>query len=144
VNDSDLKPRTSNKLVLVADEDARTARLLARMLRDDGYTVELVLDGAAALARLTRSPVPDALVTDFHMPHADGAAVARYAQSRRSGLPIFLVTGYPELVHELERSLDPPARVFTKPLDYDAFQAELARSIVTGPQGTPQQGPIQA
>ena len=61
MNDSDTKPRTSNKLVLVADEDARTARLLARMLRDDGYNVELVLDGAAALARLTRSPLPDAV-----------------------------------------------------------------------------------
>jgi two-component system response regulator MprA len=98
------------------------------MLRDDGYAVELALDGAAALARLTRSPLPDVVVTDFRLQHADGAAVARYAQARRAGLPVFLVTGHPNLVQEIGRSLNPPAHVFAKPLDYDAFRAELARS----------------
>jgi two-component system response regulator MprA len=122
-----------SKLVLVADEDARTAKLLARMLHDDGYTVELALDGAEALARLTRCPVPDVVVTEFVMPYADGASVARYAQVRRTGVPVFLVTGYAELVGELARSLDPVARVFTKPLDYDAFRAELDRSVARAP-----------
>jgi CheY-like chemotaxis protein len=116
-------------LVLVVDDDARTARLLARMLGEDGYEVELALDGAAAVGRLARSPTPDVLVTDVKMPHVDGAGVARYARWRRPQLPVFLVTGHPELVSDLERTLDPPILVFTKPLDYTTFVDALARAI---------------
>src|SRR5262245_11232922 len=75
-------PRTNPALVLVAEDDVRTGRVLARMLEDDGFDVELANDGAAAIGRLAREPVPDVLVTDLRMPHADGNAVARYARSR--------------------------------------------------------------
>ena len=64
-------------LVLVVDDDDDSAPLLARLLRSDGYDTEVTNDGAAALQRLTRDPVPDAIVTDFHLPYADGLAVGR-------------------------------------------------------------------
>jgi CheY-like chemotaxis protein len=84
-------------LVLVVDDDARAARLLAIMLREDGFRVEVAVDGAAAVRRLSRDPVPNALVTDLHLSHADGITVARYARSRRESIGLFLVTGYPDL-----------------------------------------------
>jgi two-component system response regulator MprA len=122
-------PSSRSKLLLIVDDDARTARMLARMLREDGYLVEVASDGAAALARLTRAPIPDLVITDLSMPYADGGAVARYAQSLRPRPPIFLVTGYPEMVSGLEHSLDPPPHLFTKPLDYDTLTTALARTI---------------
>ena len=62
-------------LVLLVDDDVRTARTLARMLREDGNDVECAAEGAAAISRLTRNPLPDVLVTDMMMPFADGGAV---------------------------------------------------------------------
>lgn len=119
--------------MLVVDDDARTARLLARMLREDGFDVELALDGAMAIARLGRSPMPDVLVTDISMPHADGIAVSRYARSRSPNLPIVLVTGYPELVPNARNALVPSPTVFTKPLDYAKLSAAL-QGITPGPE----------
>jgi two-component system response regulator MprA len=117
-------------LVLIVDNDARSAGLLARLLRSDGYDAEVTTDGAAALARLTRSPVPDALATDFHLPHADGLAVARYARSRRALMPVFILTSYPQ---SLTRSVDdldrPPIILLTKPLDYEGFLRALTTSL---------------
>jgi len=120
----DTKPAA---LILVVDDDVRTARLLARMLREDGFEVELAVDGAAAIGRLARSPMPDVLVTDLRMPHADGAAVASYARSRRPGLPVLVVTGYPELAPHEGDGLDPPPTVLSKPLDYARLGDELRR-----------------
>jgi CheY-like chemotaxis protein len=127
----------TSQRVLIVDDDVRTARLLARLLRDDGFVVELAADGAAAIARLARAPVPDALVTDLRMPHADGVAVARYARSRRSHIPVFIVTGYPTLVpravdEECPSGGDPDTQVFPKPLAYadltEALRVALDRA----------------
>lgn len=117
------------RLVLVVDDDARTARLLARLLAEDGFDVEVEVDGAAAIDRLARSPRPDILVTDLRMPYADGLAVARYARSLAPVIPVFFVTGYPELLWPIEKSLTPIARVFSKPLEYPELTAAMRSSF---------------
>ncbi len=118
-------------LILLVDDDARAANMLARMLEEDGFATEVTLDGAAALARLTRDPVPDVLVTDYHLPHADGLAVARYARSRDAKLPIVLLTGDPRTLAKASAGapLDGSALVITKPLDYAALVRHL-RAVV--------------
>ncbi|MDI1447582.1 response regulator [Polyangium sp. 6x1] len=110
------------------DDDIRSARVFVRMLREDGFDVEVAHDGAVAIGRLSRGPLPHVLVTDLHMPHADGIAVAKYARSCDPTLPIFMVTGYPELIAAHARAFDPAPRVFTKPLDYPTFAKELDRT----------------
>ncbi len=118
-------------LVLIVDDDARSANLLARLLRGDGFDTEVTTDGASALSRLTRGPVPEALITDFHLPHADGLAVGRYARSRRGAIPIFIVTGDPRSVASAtEREpIDEPFLVITKPLDYTDLGRRLTAAL---------------
>lgn len=120
-------------LVLVVDDDARSARLLAQLLHGDGYDTEVTTDGAAALARLTRNPVPEALVTDFFLPHADGLAVSRYARSRRAAMPVFIVTGHPRSLESAAGPLDQPLDLMTKPLDYADLLRRLARALGVEP-----------
>ncbi len=52
----------SNQVLLV-DTDNRTSQRLAALLRDDGFEVEVLCDGASAIARLARSPSPGTLIT---------------------------------------------------------------------------------
>ena len=119
-------------LLLIVDDDARSAGLLGRLLRADGFDAEVTTDGAAALARLTRSPVPDALITDFHLAHADGLAVGRYARSRRVAMPIFVVTGDPSSVSRAADPLGEPMVVLTKPVDYAELVARLRGTLGAG------------
>ena len=119
---------TTPLLILVVDDDVRTAQRLARMLRDEGYDVEVVGDGAAAIGRLSRDPTPHVLVTDLRMPHADGLAVSKYARAQRPGIPIFVVTSYPNRMGEMQRTFDPPPLLFTKPFDYDELSGEIGRA----------------
>jgi CheY-like chemotaxis protein len=114
---------TRPALILVVDDDARSARTLANMLREDGYHVDVAVDGASAIARLTRRPMPSVIVTDLRLPNADGLAVTEFARSRDADIPIIMVTGYPHLAQKLS----PKPIVLTKPLDYADLSAALAR-----------------
>jgi len=122
-------------VVLLVDDDLRTSRRMADMLREDGLVVELARDGAAAIARLARSPVPDALVTELTTAHADGTAIARFARSQRPGLPILVLTGYPNLFDAEAFADGPPATLFTKPVEYAALRSALVEALVAANAG---------
>lgn len=122
-------------LLLIVDDDVRSANLLGRLLRIDGFDSEVTTDGAAALARLTRSPVPDAVLTDFHLAHADGLAVGRYARSRRAAIPIFVITGDPSAVLRASDPLSEPTVLLTKPLDYAELVLRLRAALLADTAG---------
>ncbi len=127
-------PRSA--LVLVVEDDVRTARLLVRMLREDGFEVELATDGASAIGRLSQTPMPNILVTDLRMPHGDGVKVAHFARSRHPTLPVLVVTSYPEIFARLQQSMNPAPVVLPKPVDYAVLHAEICRAadMLEGPQ----------
>lgn len=111
--------------VLIAEGDRRAAATLARLLREDGYLVETVHDGATALARLVREPVPDVLLLDECLPTADGLAVATLAAAQHPTPHLVLVTIHPEIASPCRRSLPPSSAVFAKPLAY----ADLSHAL---------------
>jgi len=116
-------------VVLLVDDDLRTTRRMADMLREDGFAVEIARDGAAAVARLSRSPVPDALVTELTTAHADGMAIGRFARNQRPGMPVLVLTGYPNLFHADAFAGGPPAALFTKPVEYAALRSALRDAL---------------
>jgi two-component system response regulator MprA len=69
--------------VLVVDDDALVRRMLTRSLVAEGFEVEHVSDGGAALAAAEAS-APDLVVLDVTMPGLDGLAVCR--RLRANGL----------------------------------------------------------
>ena len=118
-------PQTPMPLrVLVVDDDERSGRKLADLLRRDGFVMEVCRGGLAGVQRLTLDPAPDVLVTDLRMPQIDGVTVARLARTRSPTMPILIVTAYPDLAHRLDGA-EPMPQIFIKPLDYPAFVGAL-------------------
>jgi DNA-binding NtrC family response regulator len=120
----------SNEVLLV-DADYRTSQRLASLLRDDGFQVQVLCDGALAISRLSRSPLPGTLITELVVPSTDGESIARYARSRDPHMQIVVLTRHPHLL-KTETFEDPVPVVLTKPLDY-AQLLELLRA--TEPKG---------
>ena len=81
------------RILLVDDEDL-LREVLAEQLEDAGYEVQMVANGADALALLAADERVDLLITDLSMPGMDGLAVIRAARDVRPGLPTVLLTGY--------------------------------------------------
>ena len=80
------------RLLVVEDEDS-IAIPLADGLRREGFEVERVATGQAALA----APEPDLVLLDLRLPDMDGYAVAREMRAR-SRVPIIMVTARGEEV----------------------------------------------
>jgi adenylate cyclase len=80
--------------VLVVDDSPVNAKLLERILTDEGYQVIQVTSGEAALERVS-SEVPDLVLLDLVLPGINGYEVCRRLRSTpaSSMVPVVMVTG---------------------------------------------------
>ena len=76
--------------VLVVDDDATVADVVTRYLQREGFEVETVGDGAAAVERATADP-PALVVLDLMLPGMDGLEVCRRLRSL-APIPIVMLT----------------------------------------------------
>ena len=88
----------SGRRVLVVEDDEDSALLLAEILGDHGYAVEVAHDGASALEKAITFQ-PEVAVLDVGLPDMDGyqlAAKLRQLDLARSpaGLRLIALTGY--------------------------------------------------
>jgi two-component system, OmpR family, response regulator MprA len=109
--------------ILVVDDDPMVATTIQRVLRPEGYEVEVALGGSAALA-LARQRRPDLVVLDLMMPGIDGLEVCR--QLRANGnLPILMLTarsGTADRVRGLDNGADD---YLVKPFAYAELLARV-------------------
>jgi DNA-binding response OmpR family regulator len=77
--------------VLVAEDDPALRSVLERGLRENGYVVDAVADGAAALRHL-RTYDYDVAVLDWRMPERTGIEVVAEARNRGDRTPILMLT----------------------------------------------------
>jgi two-component system, chemotaxis family, chemotaxis protein CheY len=113
------------RLLLVEDDFALRAHL-AELLMQEGYYVGCAADGAEAIRRLQREPLPAAILLDIMLPRVNGVAF-REAQMRSSGLrsiPTIAITSIQD--NEYLQTLG-FAAVFKKPIDFDTLTRTLAR-----------------
>lgn len=119
--------QVQQRLLLVEDEP-ELAKMVAALLRDEGYDVDVALDGQAGLhGALTRDY--DALVLDRGLPAIDGLDLLR--RLRKSGLrtPVLMLTAYDTVADRVE-GLDSGAQDYLgKPFDIDELLARV-RALV--------------
>ena len=80
--------------VLVVDDDATVAEVVARYLDREGFSVESVGDGARALERAA-ADVPDLVVLDLMLPGVDGLEVCRRLRAL-APIPVIMLTALGE------------------------------------------------
>jgi len=76
--------------ILVVDDDPMVATTVQRVLRPEGYEVDVALGGAEALEQARRHR-PDLVVLDLMMPGIDGLEVCRQLRADTT-LPILMLT----------------------------------------------------
>jgi DNA-binding response OmpR family regulator len=77
--------------VLIAEDEPGLRSVLERGLREHGYVVDAVADGAGAMAHL-RAYEYEAVVLDWRMPRGDGLEVLRETRRRGIRAPVLMLT----------------------------------------------------
>jgi PAS domain S-box-containing protein len=126
-------PGAAEPLLLVVDDQAEFLETLAEILKRLGYRVSAHTEPGQALAELQRRPADfAALVTDLVMPGLDGLETARRAVRVRPGLPVMVITGFPEELPASEAARSQVGAVIPKPPDRSRLARELARLLARG------------
>jgi len=124
--------QSKQPIVLIVEDDRDGRRLFAEWLGAAGYRVEQAHNGWQALERAFEL-VPDAIVTDLHIPGIDGYELTRRLKHdpRTAQVPILAVTGYGPFTQD-------PARadragcdaVLPKPCTAEDLERTLSELIV--------------
>src|SRR5260370_2853153 len=109
--------------ILVVVDDRMVASTIQRVLRPEGYDVDVALGGAAALDQVSERR-PDLVVLDLMMPGIDGLEVCRRLRASGS-LPILMLTarsGTADRVRGLDTGADD---YLVKPFAYAELLARV-------------------
>ena len=113
-------------VILVADDDEMQRFLLGEALEAEGFQVEVVADGLAAVER-AEILKPDVVLLDVVMPGMDGYAACSALRMLPfgDGLPIVMVTGQDDL-DSIARAYDAGATDFiVKPLNWTLLRHRI-------------------
>jgi two-component system response regulator MprA len=122
--------------VLLAEDDRATRESLVRALELEGFAVQAVSDGAAALDAFDEDP-PDLVVLDLMMPNVDGLTVCRRLRARGDHTPILIATARTE-VSDRVSGLDAGADDYLpKPFALDELLARVRALLRRATYDTP-------
>ena len=88
-----IKPRESDKIIMLADDEEMLSDLLAEMLESSGYYVIKVRSGEEVITVLTEELKVDLLIIDYNMPVMNGLECISKIRSLNFKLPVILSTG---------------------------------------------------
>jgi two-component system copper resistance phosphate regulon response regulator CusR len=110
--------------ILVAEDDAALRSVLERGLRENGYVVDTVTDGRAAL-RYLRAYEYDVAVLDWRMPERTGIEVVAEARSRGNRTPILMLTARDTPADRVEGLNKGADDYLVKPFDFAELVARV-------------------
>jgi DNA-binding response OmpR family regulator len=123
--------------VLVVDEQANQARVMAIGLRVEGFDVETAASSAEALERLAAQAFEIAMV-DLMLPGTNGIQLARLVRERHPATRVVLMSAYHLSERQLARADCGAAGFVPKPLDLGELATFLRAKVQGGvPGGAP-------
>jgi FixJ family two-component response regulator len=123
-----LTHQASQFVVAVVDDDQSILNSLEYLLESADYRVRL-FSSAGELLDSGCLPKIDCLISDIDMPGMDGFELLGLVNNLRHGLPVILVTGYPDRLKRLPPLGDCHPRLFTKPFKGAELLAAVADAL---------------
>src|SRR5258708_30061976 len=122
--------------LLLTEDDPEIARVIAKVLREHGYAVDIAGDGEQALYNAEVHSY-DLAILDVRLPIKDGFSVCRELRKRSFGAPILLLTAMDD-VEDVICGLNCGADDYlTKPFDFPVLLARVHALLRRGQQNPP-------
>jgi DNA-binding response OmpR family regulator len=121
-----MRARDAAEIVLVVDDSPDTLRMLTDALEEAGMTVLVALEGAQALAIVTKI-TPDVILMDAVMPSMDGFEACRALKHNKmlAHVPVIFMTGLSE-TQDIVKGLEAGGVDYvTKPIVPDELLARI-------------------
>ena len=129
------------KRVLIVEDEALMARMLARVLREEGYAAETAGDGRSGFARAADESF-DLLILDWMLPDRSGLQIVRGLRAAGVGTPVLMLTARDQVEDRVE-GLDAGADDYlSKPFALPELLARV-RALTRRPHAEPAEATVR-
>jgi two-component system, NtrC family, response regulator HydG len=118
----------SKARVLVVDDDASARRWIAKLLGQEGYEVDVAVDGEEAL-RLVSERAPALIVTDLSMPRMGGMELLTRVRERTADIAMIVATAADNVASAVAAMRAGAQDYLTKPVSFDALRLSVERTL---------------
>ena len=127
--------------ILIIEDEEKMARMVARVLREEGYVAETAGDGRTGLGRALDDSF-DLLIVDWMLPERSGVQIVRGLRAAEVGTPVLMLTARDQVEDRVE-GLDAGAddylpKPFALPELLARVRALTRRNRDTGDSGGPE------
>jgi len=119
---------TTEKNILLVDDDERLCRAAAKTLADEGYAVTGAAAGEEALEWLSRQPFP-LVILDLRLPDGDGIGLLEKVRELQPESEVVVLTGHGSVEKAVEAMRLGAYDFIQKPLDSAALLKTVAKAL---------------
>ncbi|MDP1823145.1 MAG: sigma-54 dependent transcriptional regulator [Archangium sp.] len=116
--------------ILVVDDEANLRKVLAAILRKDGYEVAVAEDGEQAMAEFEKNGA-DVIITDLVMPKLGGMDILHKVRASRSVVPVIIITAHGTVDSAVEAIKLGAFDYITKPFEHAEIRSVVAKAART-------------
>jgi len=88
------------KRILIIDDDEDFSLEVEEILEDEGYQVEIALDGITAKSLINKKKY-DLILLDLKLPKIDGFTLLNYIKSKFSDTKVIIISGNPMIMKDI-------------------------------------------
>lgn len=130
------------KRILIVEDEEKLARLIARVLTEEGYAVDTAGDGRSGLSHALTGTF-DLLILDWMLPDLSGVQIVRSLRAAEVGVPVLMLTARDQIEDRVE-GLDAGADDYlSKPFAFPELLARV-RALIRRPWGEESAGAVLA
>ena len=114
--------------ILVVDDDTTVCKSIAKVLENEGYTVDMVFSGEEALEKVSKNKYAVVLI-DLKLPGLGGAEVLQGIKKKNPNITAIMITGYPSIKTAVESIKLSAFDYLPKPFTPDELSGMVARAL---------------
>jgi two-component system copper resistance phosphate regulon response regulator CusR len=115
----------AGRRILIVDDDESLAAFLSSELQSQGFAVDMVHDGEAALNMLQGERLYDLLILDLNLPKLDGIAVLQHVKPAQRRLRMLVLTARSRVEDKVKTLQSGADDCLTKPFSFAELLARV-------------------
>lgn len=126
----DHKALTGGEHILFVDDERLLVDIATQHFGRLGYRITALTDPGKALERFLSDPSAfNAVISDYSMPGCNGVELAALIKAARPDIPIFLCSGYIDVVSDDAKEAVGIREIFRKPLSFDYMLTRVRKEL---------------
>lgn len=114
--------------ILVVENEVCNQRMIASILKSDGYEVDIAPDGIIALMKIGKEPY-NVILSDIAMPNLDGYQMLEYLNKNKMDIPVLFLSSHISLNDQAKGLALGAIGYIKKPVDRDDILIQLNRLL---------------